>query len=203
MTRSDRPQMTLEEEDALLDELLDVLDRVVETSGCQDMRPLWLVATQRLRAERLRQVPGHVQSVPERIRAWGKSVRSKYAALAAWRHAVLQTGILGAIHADQRRAVEVLYFTPFDRNDAPYSWSQASSRAPGASAYSSPSVLDVRARAGCAASVKLLAVRASEMTVNADNAGDAKAAFVAIGARDGTLKDVLRYESVREREESS
>lgn len=200
MRRKSIAAMTEEDENRLVEDLLDVLDRVVDSSGCRDMAPLWLVATQKVRADRLRQSAGKVGSVPDKFMMWKKDIRSKWAALAAWRHAVLQSGILSALGSREQRAVEAIYFTPFERNDTPYSWSRASSRAPAAHDWSSATALDARAKAGCADSVKLLKDHALQLTRGANAATEARAAFIEVGARDGTLKDILRYESVRARE---
>lgn len=194
-------RLTEAEEERLLDELLDVLDQVLETSGCRDMAPLWLIATQRVRAEWITSTDERIERVPERILALGKSTRSKYAALAAWRHAVLSAAVLDSLERRPREAVEAMYFQPYDRNEAPYSWSAASSRCPSAESWPSPSALDALARRGCAESVRRLAELAEDLPQGADLATEVRAAFLRTGARDGTLKDVLRYESVRDREE--
>jgi hypothetical protein len=196
-----RFQMTEEEENRLLDELLDVLDRVVETSGCRDMVPLWMLATRAARTEHIRSVDGPPLGVPPHIQAWARSMRSKYAGLAAWRHAMLAERILEALDASSARAVDAIYFTP-TVNEPPYSWSKASSRHPSATEWPSPTVLDLRARQGCRDSVHLLEQRVEEARRGASPAVEARAAIVETGARHGTLRDVLRYRDI-ERGETS
>ena len=49
--------------------------------------------------------------------------------------------------------------------------------------------------------MRRLAELAEDLPQGADLATEVRAAFLRTGARDGTLKDVLRYESVRDREE--
>jgi hypothetical protein len=148
-----QPRMTEEEEERLLDELLDVLDLVTSTSGCADMVPLWLEATKRPRAVHFRPASSPTLAVPPHIRAWGRSMRSKYAALAAWRHAVLAERILEAIGSAAAAAVQAMYFTPVEANEPPYSWSKASSRHPMAREWPSANVFDDQARRGCRDSV--------------------------------------------------
>ena len=71
-------RMTEAEEERLLDELLDVLDQVLETSGCRDMAPLWLIATQRVRAEWITSTDERIERVPERILALGRGYRAEW-----------------------------------------------------------------------------------------------------------------------------
>lgn len=188
-----RFEMTQEEEDRLLDELLDVLDRVVAASGCRDMAPLWLLATRAARGEHFRSVEGPAIQVPIQIRAWAKSMRSKYAGLAAWRHAVLLERVLDALDPASARAVEAMYFTPAEENAPPYSWSRASARHPSAGEWPSASTFDQRARRGCRESVVLIHKRVDKTREGATLVAEARAAVVETGARDGTLRDVLRY----------
>ncbi len=191
-----RFQMTPEEEDALLDDLLDVLDEVVKTSGCRDMVPLWLLATRAVRAQHIRSVDGPALDVPRHIRVWAKSMRSKYAALASWRHAMLAEAILHALDGKAAEAVEAMYFTPAEANEPPYSWSRASSRHPEVTRWSSPSMLDRRAKQGCRESVRVLQARVNALQLGASPRIEARAAILETGARDGTLKDVLRYADI-------
>lgn len=188
---SGRSQLSEAEEEALVDELLDALDAVLETSGCPDMAPLWFIATTKARKEFLRS-EGVVQGVPERIKAWRPPKRSKYAALAAWRHVVLWRRLMSLLENKYRQAVRDIYFTPFESNVPPYSWSRASSKAPNAASYASPSALDLRASRGCRLLFEQLRALA-EPALGATVVEEARAAFAAPAAR-LTLRDVLRFE---------
>ncbi|MCK6517370.1 hypothetical protein L6R46_20195 [Myxococcota bacterium] len=191
-----RFEMTEAEELALIDELLDVLDQVIETSGCPDMAPLWLLATRAARAEYLRRAESLPLQVPTHIQEWAKSMRSKYAGLAAWRHSVLLEGLLGSLDPPLASAVEAIYFTPAEQNRPPYSWSRASSRHPRASEWSSASVLDLRARRGCLETVMLIQQRVDAARGGASLVVEARTKILETGARDGTLRDVLRYDAL-------
>ena len=193
--------MTEEEENRLLDELLDVLDDVVRTSACRDMAPLWLLATRAARAEHFRAPEAPPLQVPPHIRAWAKSMRSKYAALAAWRHAVLLERILDALDPVQSRAVEAMYFTPAEENAPPYSWSRASARHPAANEWPSASSFDLKARRGCRDSVALLRDRIAQARSGETATQDARATITETGARNGTLRDVLRYADIDQPED--
>lgn len=193
-TGNPKTRLSDAEEIQLTNELLDALDEVEATSGCLDMIPLWFLATREPRAEFLKS-DGVIQNVPPHIKGWRPPKRSKYTALAAWRHAVLWQRLLDGLVQKYRNAVQDLYFTPFPENQPPYSWSRASSRAPGAGRYSSPSVLDDRARRGCAQLLEQLTARA-EPPDGASLLDEARAAFIARGARK-TLRDVLRIKKER------
>ena len=189
--RAGKGQLSAAEEEALVDELLDALDASIESSGCPDMAPLWFIATTRPRREFLRS-EGVVQGVPEHLKHWRPPKRSKYAALVAWRHVVLWRGLLDWLETKYRKAVRDIYFSPFEDNVPPYSWSKASSKAPNASLYSSPSTLDLRASSGCRLLFEELQ-RLAEPAMGASLDEEARAAFAAPAAR-RTLRDVLRIE---------
>lgn len=195
MMQAPRYHLTLEEEDALLDELLDVLDKVVEVTGCRDMVPLWLIATREPRARNIRSADGPLLVVPPHIRAWAKSQRSKYAALAAWRHTVLAERILDFLDPGPARAVTAMYFTTTD-NEPPYSWSKASSRHPKAGEWPSASLFDRRAQQGCRDTVRAIHNRLEAQRQGASAAVEARVDILETGARDGTLRDLLRYEEL-------
>ncbi len=126
-------------------------------------------------------------------------MRSKYAALAAWRHAVLAERILEAVGPAAAAAVEAMYFTPVEANEPPYSWSKASSRHPMARDWPSANVFDDQARRGCRDSVALLRERVERALPGASCAAEARAAILSTGARDGTLAEVLRYAELERR----
>ena len=191
--------MDEEEENALLDEILEVLDQVVETSGCRDMWHLWLRDTDRIRRELIRSVPERVTGVPDHLQAFSRSKRSKYGALAAWRHAVLMADALEDDEIDERcgQAVRDIYFTPFPENKPPYSWSKCSSSCPGARCWDSPTVLDLRAAQGCRDSVERLKARVDE-DAGQSVADELRRRLLERGTRD-TLRDVLRYDTLDRR----
>lgn len=188
-------RLTLEEEDALIDELLDALDESVRRSGCADMRPLWFLATKQARADFIQQSGGVVANVPDSIQRWNKSKRSKYAALAAWRQVTLWREALAQLPAKLRQAVEDIYFTPFKKNEPPYAWTKASSQAPAVARYSSPSTLDMNAKRGCVELLKSL----QKLTTKSGGLSlvdEARVAFTAAGTRK-TLYEMLRIERFR------
>jgi hypothetical protein len=195
-------EMTEDEENRVLDELLDVLDEVVKTSGCRDMVPLWLLATRAARASHFRSSDAPAFHVPSHILAWLKPMRSKYAALAGWRHAVLMERILDALDPKVAPAVTAMYFTACPENAPPYSWSRASARHPDANSWPSPSVFDTKARRGCRDSVGILLDRSEGIRQGANAVQEARADIIEAGARDGTLRDVLRYAGIDRREEA-
>lgn len=187
------PRLSDEEEGQLVGELAAALEEVVETSGCLDMLPLYLQATSRLRHEFLAEDPWGRTAPPltPRLAAMVKGSRSKYGALAAWRHAVLWRRTRERIDPDFRTAMDTLYFTPYAQNAPPYAWSRRSSEAPGADRFTSPNELDRFAREGCWEVVLKLR---EECGPGAGNLRDeAQRAFVRAGVRK-SLRDVLRLE---------
>lgn len=186
-------RLTDAEEQKLVDDLASALEQVIDTSGCLDMHWLYLLATQRPRHEFLSEDPWGRSSPPltPRLAAMVKGSRSKYGALAAWRHAVLWRSVRERIDPDFRSAVDALYFTPYEENAPPYAWSKASSGAPNAGKFPSPNELDRFAKEGCWATVLLLRELAGS---HADSVLDeATAAFTRMGIKK-SLKDVLRLE---------
>jgi hypothetical protein len=187
-------------EDMLIDDLNRVLDEVRDRSGCDDMLPLWFIATSKVRSEYLWREPGRIVNVPQKIRAWLPPKRSKYSALAAWRHAVLFTRVLERMDDEPRRAVEGMYFVPAPENEPPYSWSAASSRAPDAGSWSTPNAFDVAAKRGCSVTVDLLGGEVDVRRADPSADSQARAAFIEAGTRDGSLRDVLRYATLTDEE---
>ncbi|MFT5685540.1 MAG: hypothetical protein ACI8RZ_006494, partial [Myxococcota bacterium] len=149
--------LTDEQAKALTDELAEALETMIDTS-CADMGPLWLEATRRARnGLGSARVPNLGFAPSAKYLALGKSSRSKYRGLAAWRHAVLWQGVLGEIEdEDFREALRTVYFTPFPTNKPPYAWSSKASAAPGVGQFESPTTLKHQAKEGCFQTVQVL-----------------------------------------------
>jgi hypothetical protein len=190
-----RFDLSPDEEDRLAGELAEALERMVDTSGCLDMVPLWLRATQRIRGEFLRRRDEPTPALSPGLRQLGKSSRSKYGALAAWRHAVLWLSVHRDIDQAAAAGMVDVYFTPYDRNAPPYSWSGASSRAPGIRQYRGPAELDELARQGCWATIVALRERAARAGLHRSVEAEARQAFIKVAVRT-TLRDVLRIEEL-------
>lgn len=94
---------------SLLDELLDALTRMVVLT-CPSMRPLWLGATVRQRRAAFAGVPQQRAELPDAFASWAKAKRSKYQALALFRHTVVWR-VDEARWNEQTRAGRG-YFTP-------------------------------------------------------------------------------------------
>jgi len=189
--------LTPEEDDVLREELSEALEQVLDSSGCSAMLALWVIATRNPRKmlpPRTEQPP--LPPISEKIRQMGKSSRSKYASLAAWRHAICWQKPTASVET-RTKALRDIYFTPFVENKPPYSWSRASSKAPASSDYVSPSELDLLAALGCWDSIQALRKRFRHLQGQRTVDGEIRAAFVKIGFRP-TLKDVLRLESIWE-----
>ena len=128
----------------LNDALSAALEEMIEAT-CLDMLPLWLEATQRLRKKyfdkAIPEVPDHLKQ------GFSDSTRSKYKALAKWRHGVFWQDLLveefrdspkegSLLHGELRRYAEdmptlrAIYFSPCE-NEPPYSYSQKKSAASG------------------------------------------------------------------------
>lgn len=192
---ADHGVLTEAEEQLLVDELVDALHDVIDSSGCLDMAPLYWIATLQERREFLRHVDPDdaVPSVSPRLRRLGKSSRTKYACLSVWRHAVLWRRVGERVDPDFRRAMDALYFTPYKENRPPYAWSRKSSEAPGVETFDGPNELDRLAREGCW--LTIIALRREVADWNDGSiAGVARKAFVRAGVRRRTLRDQLRLE---------
>ena len=145
------PRLTEPEAEALVEELATALEAMLDRT-CADMGPLWLQAT----ASARRYLGPH--GVPElgfqpseRYLRLGKGSRSKYRALAAWRHGALwrdalREDVLGDRAHD---AVAAVYFTPYPSNAPPYAWSRSAAEAPGVERFDGPADLKDEAKGGC------------------------------------------------------
>lgn len=135
---------------ALQDELALVLQRMADET-CNSMVPLWLQGTLRIRRKHFGpQSEGVLSFEPSKeLLALGKSCRSKYQALACWRHAVLWRNILEKVEPEFARATKAVYFTRFPPDQKPFSWSKKVSDAPDAGGWPSPSTLKNHAKEGC------------------------------------------------------
>ncbi len=151
------PTLESEQAEALLDELAEALEELMDRS-CLDMGPIWLEATREQRAylgEHSQPELGFEPS--KRYLSLGKSSRSKYRGLAAWRHAVLWRGAAEAVEdPDFRAAMECVYFTPYPKNAPPYAWSQRASAAPGVERFEDANTLKKYAKEGCFQSLQAL-----------------------------------------------
>lgn len=187
------PRLSEAEEGQLVQELAAALEEVVETTGCLDMLPLYLMATLRPRREFLADDPWGRAAPPltPRLAGMVKGSRSKYGALAAWRHGVLWRGAREHIDPEFRAAMDTLYFTPYAENAPPYAWTRRSSEAPGADRFPSPNELDRFAREGCWEAVQALRVEC--LPGGGTLRDEAQRAFVRAGVKK-SLRDVLRLE---------
>ena len=188
-----RPRLIEIEEGELVDELAAALEEVVDTSGCVDMLSLYLLATQQPRREFLADDPWGRGAPPlsSRLAGMVKGSRSKYGALAAWRHGVLWREAQERVDPDFRAAMDTVYFTPYAENAPPYAWTKRSSDAPGAGRFSSPNELDRFAREGCWATVQVL--REESRPGGSTLRDEAHRAFIRAGIK-RSLRDVLRLE---------
>lgn len=181
--------MTFQDESSLADELAEALEQMVDTT-CLDMLPLYVQATKPAAKRHLESTSalGHVSP---RVLKMSRSSRTKYGVLAAFRHAVIWTGVLDDVDPDFGRAVRDLYFTPYPRNRAPYAWTARSSECPAAGRWQEgPNHLDRMAKEGCWAAICLLRGIVAE---GGDAMQQARADFVACALKK-TAKDVLRLE---------
>ncbi|MCK6502768.1 hypothetical protein L6R53_05115 [Myxococcota bacterium] len=188
-----RARLTDAEEAELVDELARALEAVVDTSGCRDMLSLYLLATQQPRREFLADDPWGRSAPPlsPRLAGMVKGSRSKYGALAAWRHAVLWREVRDRVDPHFCEAMDVLYFGPYAENAPPYAWTRRSSEAPGADRFSGPNELDRFAREGCWSTVQVL--REVARSGGGSVRDEARRAFVRAGVK-RSLRDVLRLE---------
>ena len=137
-----------DKEDAkLVAELAAALEEAVDRS-CLETAPLWLEATRRHRAELARTEMSVPWTASAKYLALGRPSRSKYRSLAVWRHAVVWKQVLPTLSpAEQKRALETIYFTKFPSNVPPYAWSKAAASAPGVKDFGGPRPLKALARA--------------------------------------------------------
>ncbi|TXD34252.1 hypothetical protein FRC98_18835 [Lujinxingia vulgaris] len=184
----------------LRDELADALREMVDLT-CPSMLPLWLEATKRLRGNYFDaatpELPAYLK------RAMSDSSRSKYKALAKWRHCVVWQSLLvddpevsveednllqrelGA-YAETRPTLQAIYFSPCD-DTPPYSFSQKKSDAPTIDmAVDSEDLIIRRCVRAAWTTVKIIEARWKEAE------GGPVSAFLESSAKKA-LKDVLKF----------
>jgi hypothetical protein len=181
------PQMSEDEEDQLVDALAAALDTMVDAS-CPDMAPLWFKATRAARRLLRSSIPRCEAPLPERLLAASKAMRSKYGALAAWRHAALWQGCLEELDAGDRETLVAIYFTACE-NRPPYAWSRSAARCPALPAGANPSW--VKERAVCAAEDVLNQLKARAVEQDGSVRGELVQRLLKVATRD-TLDDVLK-----------
>ena len=178
--------------DALLDEVLEVLGDMVEVT-CPSMRPLWLDLTRGMRAEMLEE-PVAIPAYPPHLLQAGKASRSKYRALAGWRHAVVWQDLLDAGDGGRLEALELIYFQPYPEDRPPYAYSARSSAAPGVSTDASIARVRQVARREARDTLVRLASRWIELFEAGSKAAAYSREFLALSRR-ASLRDVLKLES--------
>lgn len=176
--------------DRLQDRLAEALGQMVEMT-CPAMRALWLALS---RKERERQFdPVSMPSVyPEHLLQIRASSRTKYQALAGWRHVMVWQGLLDeepGSGTEQHSAMRRIFFTPCP-NDPPFSYSSKASDIPDLRRGEAPGLIKREAKAACWRSIKRLCELCREKLALGD---EEVAAFVRLGFRD-SLNDVLKLE---------
>jgi hypothetical protein len=150
--------LEVEENERLLDEVMVALGDMVDMT-CAAMRPLWLRASLRVRKELVRR-PFDAPECPASLANYGRSSRSKYTALAGWRHSVVWLALLEQQDTfGEREALEalrVVYFQQYPKNSPPFSYAQRTSDAPGRPRGQSVENLRAWAVEGCAATIRSL-----------------------------------------------
>lgn len=120
-------------QDTWLDAVMDALDAMVART-CPSMRTLWLAATLKRRrhwlGDDVTTLPASV--VPPGWRNLSKSSRSKYGALAVWRHAVVWKLLhfLERTGAPRYEELQSIWFSPYPDDLPPFAWSQRLTQAP-------------------------------------------------------------------------
>lgn len=186
------PRLTDADRDALVEELAVALEELLDHT-CAEMAPLWLDATRSARAPLGAAAELELGFEPSAaFLALGKAGRSKYRALAAWRHAVLWKDLLPGL-GDWRAATETVYFTPYPANRPPYAWTRGAAEAPGAERFPSPTTLKHHAKEGARELVQgLLDLLASP---GVDERAEIEADLLRVATRE-TLTDVLKLEEL-------
>lgn len=188
------PEIAEDDRVRLIGELAEALDAMVDQS-CAEMAPLWLAATRTERAQLQGEVRLDLGFMPSpRYIALGKGSRSKYRALAAWRHAVLWREAERAVEdADFRAAMRAVYFAPFPSNEPPYAWSSSAAGAPGVRADHSAKTLKAWAKEGCAATLKALRREHKRLAAQTDILSEVEAGLLKVATLD-TVEHVLKLE---------
>ncbi len=186
------PAIPESEEEALLDELADALQEVVESS-CAEMAPLWLAGTRLARRDLTRTVPDLGIELSEACRRLSRGTQNRYRALACWRHALVWKGVLAEVDPDFAQATRALYFSPYPEGTPPYAWSQRVSDAPNAAEFPSAQTLKDWAKEGCWSSVEALRQRCREHPEKTVR-DEVELRLLKVSCRD-TLSDVLKLDA--------
>lgn len=186
----------------LLNDLADALEEMTNKT-CADMRVLWLEGTKKLRQKYL---PAPNAEVPDHLKKRSPSFRSKYQALARWRHGVVWQKLLEspdklpqdvkdaeeyAEFLENQDLLQAIYFEPC-ANEPPYSYSQKKSASPRFKEvpFAESRVLSGSIR-GAWASLKILEKLHSEAE------GGPEADFLKASISSKSLDDILKFDSYR------
>ncbi|MDD9936666.1 MAG: hypothetical protein OXT09_23845 [Myxococcales bacterium] len=168
----------------LIDELAVALERMVDAT-CPSMRAHWLMATRRQRRDLPDAMTQHA-SIPPGLARFKKARRSKYEALATFRHAVVWR--LPPAQWDPQTPAGQEYFSPC-RDSPPFTTGGADAR----------STLGSRRRAQVSAQLLTLIERVRLAAREQDRARSGNdlhvAGALALEATRKTLRDVLKLDS--------
>lgn len=148
------PKLSEAEQEQLLEELAQALEDLRDRC-CAEMVPLWLSSSLAARKHIGEGTFSQLDFEPSKeFFGLSKGAKSRYRALAAWRHAVLWQRTLEALEdPDFRAATEAMYFEPYPANAPPYAWSQSAAKAPRVGRFDSPTTLKHWAKEGCQATL--------------------------------------------------
>lgn len=157
------------ERHVLANELARALDEVVNRTGCKSTYRLWAEATQSTR-ERIFGGTSLGVRLAAVVPMMSAPSRSKYRALAAWRHAVIWRGALEHIQPvdRERLAVSGIWFTRVAVDATPFSWSKKTSSAPHVHHFAGPAEMRDLAKSGCWQSVEFLRKHAEDLVAARD-----------------------------------
>lgn len=177
-------------EDLLLDSVMDALADMVDLT-CADMLPLWLRASRSVRASLCKTRTMEVPPYPLRLQAVQRPTKSKYMALAGWRHCVVWLRLLEEpclFDAPQDlECMRLTYFQPCV-NEQPYSYSQRTSVTPDMPRGLTVSEVRTSARGACMSSISALR---EEYQRQQNRRDQERMDFVLLGLKD-SLRDVLK-----------
>lgn len=135
-----KPETNTIELELLEQEIVEAIGDMVDLT-CADMRPLWLIRTHKIRADLMKRKTGKgldelTPAYPEAMSGYVKSNRTKLAALAGWRHAVVWQDLAkitkwiegSKATKEAVEAMKIVYFKPCE-NVPPYTNSQRVSNA--------------------------------------------------------------------------
>ena len=186
------PQSSYPDQLTLENELIDAFERLSD-STCADMAPLWLAATRSAREGLLEQATW-TEPPTDRYLRMAPASKSKYRALAAWRHAVMWREAHRLANLDQpdREVVDAIYFTPAP-NSAPYSWSRSAADCPALPRGANPSWVKERASEVAGELLGALIQEHGRFHGLPNNWDQTAARILAVATRP-TLDDVLKLE---------